>query len=141
MRQQRLAEMIISKLHTNLDDPCTVINEFLYWDTTTMAFARHRAIKMQDVLGKIKTSKSRASGFFRDEIDTEIEHWLYFIQEDDEKDDLVMQAVNCSVCGNYIYSNTLVNYMFTTNAKIGIQSFHAWMLQSNLHTIYCKCDN
>lgn len=136
MHQQRLAEIVISKLQSGMDDPCTIINEFLYWDTTTLAFARHRAIKMQDVLRMIKISKSRASGFFNDEVDTEDEHWIFFIEEED----LQLQALNCSLCGNYKYSNTLLDYIIAITVPSGL-SFHDMMIQSHLHTIYCKCNN
>ena len=72
-------------------------------DTARIAvqYGNYLACKRRQLLKQIKLSKSRRNGFnSTEEENTEMEHWSW--QPNNSYDDsLQLQAVNCSVCGNY----------------------------------------
>ena len=127
-----LAQIILSKLDHGIDDLCVTINEFLYWDVKSMAFARHYSKKMASILLPIKNSISRASGFINDEPDTMDEHWIYDVQGG-----VAFQAIHCSVCGNYVYSDTLALNMWADEDNI--DTYREKCLASNFRHIICLC--
>ena len=67
----------------------------------SIQYGNYLACKRRQLLKQIKLSNSRRNGFNTlEEENTEIEHWSW--QPNNGYDDtLQLQAVNCSVCGNY----------------------------------------
>lgn len=82
---------------------------FLMGDKRSIAFARHLR-KVQPgrdrCLEILETAGSRKNGFFHlsepDEQDTQDPHWVYYYPFE-----IDLQSVNCSNCGDYIWSNTM----------------------------------
>jgi hypothetical protein len=81
----------------------------LMGDKRTPQFARHirQVLPGRDqCLKMLENASSRKNGFFQtpnpEEENTEDPHWVYFIENQ-----VVMQSINCSHCGGYIWSNTL----------------------------------
>ena len=72
-------------------------------DTARIAvqYGNFLACKRRQLLKQIKLSNSRRNGFNSlEKENTEIEHWSW--QPNNSYDDsLQLQAVNCSICGNY----------------------------------------
>lgn len=87
-------------------DIVNIINQFLYWDQTSIRFAKHLAAKQKNTLLLIKTAVSRKNGFGGlEQNDTLDPHWIFSTTQS-----LVsLQAINCAQCGNYIASNTIFN--------------------------------
>jgi hypothetical protein len=128
-----MAQIILSKLQAGFDGLGLLVNEFLHWDINSMAFAKHRAIKMNSVLNPLKTAASRATGFSgQDDPDTLDEHWIH-----NAEGGASLQAIHCAECGNYVFSNTLafVNWEDDDN----IDTFREKCLQSNFKHIICLC--
>ena len=79
-----------------------VIHEFLYWDITTMKYALYKSKNKTYINTQIKTAMSRSNGFHGQEIhDTEDEHWAFGIF-----DEITLQALSCTDCGEYIFAHT-----------------------------------
>ena len=61
--------------------------------------AKYQAAKRRPLLNQISQSTSRRNGFsYQEECDSVSEHWCW--SPSDET--LQLQAVNCSMCGNYV---------------------------------------
>jgi hypothetical protein len=68
---------------------------------TALQFAKFQAAKRRPLLKQISHSMSRRNGFnSQDEFDTADEQWVW--SPNNSYDNLQLQAVNCSICGNYI---------------------------------------
>ncbi len=67
----------------------------------SVQYGNYLACKRRQMLKQIKLSNSRRNGFNSLDVeDTETEHWSWSPNNSyDER--LQLQAVNCSVCGNY----------------------------------------
>jgi hypothetical protein len=84
-----------------------IINQFLYWDLTSIRFAKYLAAKQKNTLHLIKTAISRKNGFGgQEQNDTLDPHWIFYTTTHSL---LCLQAMNCTQCGNYIVSNTIYN--------------------------------
>ena len=82
---------------------------FLMGDKRSPAFARylrHVLPGRNDCLRMLETAGSRKNGFAHipepEEEDTEDPHWVYYYPFEVD-----MQSVNCTKCGDYIWSNTM----------------------------------
>ena len=68
---------------------------------TALDHAKFQAAKRRPLLKQISHSMSRRNGFnSQDEFDTADEQWVW--SPNNSYDNLQLQAVNCSICGNYI---------------------------------------
>ena len=64
--------------------------------------AKYQAARRRPLLLQISNSMSRRNGFnCKEDFDTVCEHWSWSLNNSYD-DNLQLQAVNCSVCGNYI---------------------------------------
>jgi len=68
--------------------------------------AKFQAAKRRPLLQQISHSMSRRNGFnSQEEFDTVDEQWVW--SPNNSQDNLQFQAVNCSICGNYICVSTI----------------------------------
>ena len=68
---------------------------------TALEHAKFQAAKRRPLLKQISHSMSRRNGFnSQEEFDTVDEQWVW--SPNNSQDNLQFQAVNCSICGNYI---------------------------------------
>lgn len=130
-----LSQIVLNKLKPGADDLHSKIDDYLYWDVKTLKFAKHRAFKMESVLIPLKTATSRATGFGGQEpMDTLDEHWIH-----NAKGGASLQAIHCSQCGNYVYSNTLAKDHWADDDTI--DSFREKCLSSCFQRIICLCEH
>lgn len=98
---QMIASILFPHLPTEV---CREIESFLYWDKTSLAYAQHRAKHdtLRDIHFQLVNGYSRKNGFHSQEKeDTENPHWAF----SSEDWSVVLQAINCHVCGHYIHSH------------------------------------
>lgn len=69
--------------------------------SAALQFAKFQASKRRPLLKQISHSMSRRNGFnSQEDFDTVDEHWVW--APNNSYGNLQLQAVNCSICGNYI---------------------------------------
>lgn len=130
-----LSQVILNKLKPGADDLHSKIDEYLYWDTNSLKFAKHRALKIESILTSLKTAESRATGFGGQEpMDTLDEHWIH-----NAEGGASLQAIHCGQCGNYVYSNTLAKEHWTDDDNI--DTYREKCLASGFRHIICLCEH
>jgi hypothetical protein len=130
-----LSQVILSKLKPGADDLHFKIDEYLYWDVYTLKFAKHRASIMKNILRPLKFAASRATGFGGQEPNDSLdEHWVH-----NAEGGASLQAINCGLCGNYVYSNTLAKEHWTDDDNI--DTYREKCLTSGFKNIICLCDH
>lgn len=86
-----------------IEDVFPILRGYLFYDRSSMMFARNVAQKRQTLLSSIHYSQSRRNGFHhQEENNTEHPHWIFCCPDVH----VVLQAISCPICGNYILSNT-----------------------------------
>ena len=106
-------------------------------DTAKIAvqYGNYLACKRRQLLKQIKLSNSRRNGFNSLDVEnTETEHWSWSPNNSyDEK--LQLQAINCSVCGNY-KQVTDVNFILCDRIVCGCDDDNEWIIGEE----YKECD-
>ena len=93
-------------------DMARSVGEFLIPVFGTTAFARYLRRVLpgrNDSLYLLEMASSRKNGFAHipepEEPETEHPHWVYWIGNE-----VALQSINCSRCGNYVWSDTMGYY-------------------------------
>ena len=80
-------------------DAQNVIKQYLYYDNTSLYYAKMLAEKRREVLDEINQALSRKNGFNgQSPENTEEEHWAFASQQSPK---CRLQTINCQLCGNY----------------------------------------
>ena len=98
-------------------DVLNIINQYAFYDSRSMEYARVLAKKRESVLHLIRNAYSRN----RVEIGDFDEHWVFgFHEEAFYSERICLQCNSCSKCGEYqiIGNASLHNYVVLNNVKI-----------------------
>jgi len=113
--------LTINKLPIPLE-VCHIIKNYLYYDIDSFNFIKELT-KQKKELPIIKSAWSRNNmpswtHDAQEQFDENYEHWIFgFTRSHNKFESLQLQAENCSICGEYIYTST--NHPHTkSNLKI-----------------------
>jgi len=95
-------QLYINRLQTP-EDLQLLIKDFCFYDTKswdTMQHIKSRKNRINHLLNKSCISRANPEEFYYFGAN-EDEHWTFWVYNEEDGDDLQMQSVNCSKCGNY----------------------------------------
>lgn len=100
-------QLYINRLNSP-EDLQSLIKDFCFYDTKswdTMQHIKSRKNRINHLLNKSSTiSRANPEEFYYFGAN-EDEHWTFWVYDEEDGDDLQMQSVNCSKCGNYKMSS------------------------------------
>jgi hypothetical protein len=82
----------------------SLIKAFCFYDTKsweTMQFIKSKKNRINHLLKNASISRANPDDFFLDGPDTD-EHWAFYVYDEEDGENPQFQAVNCSICGNYV---------------------------------------
>ena len=95
-------QLCINRLNSP-EDLQSLIKDFCFYDTKTwetMQFIKSKKNRIHNLLNTACISRAKPHEFFPFGADID-EHWSFWVYDEDDGENPQMQAVNCSLCGEY----------------------------------------
>jgi len=100
-------QLFINRLQST-EDLQSLIKDFCFYDTKsweTIQFIKSKKNRINHLLKNASISRANAEdGFFLDGPDTD-EHWVFYVYDHEDGENPQFQAMNCSLCGNYLMTH------------------------------------